>query len=159
MKILYLDYDGVVHHEECFFHPKKGIYLKAEGHTLFEWAPILADLLAPHPEVQIVLSTSWVPNRSFNYAKYRLPKTLQDRVIDATFHRGHHDRPSFLAMPRGQQIAADVLRRSPQSWFAIDDDAVDWPDWCRNNLIETNGATGLSDPGIQYAVKTMLERF
>lgn len=62
-------------------------------------------------------------------------------------------------VPRGVQIAEDVYRRSPQSWFAIDDDAMYWPAWCRNNLIQTDGSRGISDPAIQHAVQIMLERF
>lgn len=42
--VLYLDLDGVVHHEQVLWHPSKGIYMspqKAAGHSLFEWIPIL----------------------------------------------------------------------------------------------------------------------
>lgn len=158
-KLFYLDYDGVLHPEEVYSHPKKGIYLKTPGHTLFEWMPILEALVAPHPEVRIVLSTSWVRMRSFNFALKQLSPALQSRVIGATFHRRHMRMDEFVHLPRGAQIAQDVFRRHPQSWFAIDDDYVGWPEWCRNNLIQTDGVRGISDPFIQYAIKTMLERF
>ena len=42
--VLYLDHDGVVHHEKVLWHPGKGIYMspyEAAGRTLFEWLPIL----------------------------------------------------------------------------------------------------------------------
>jgi hypothetical protein len=70
--ILYLDFDGVLHDEEVYWHPKHGIYLRTPGRMLFEWEPILEKLLSSHPNIKIVLSTSWVPMRSFNYAKSRL---------------------------------------------------------------------------------------
>lgn len=157
-KILYLDFDGVLHDEEVYFHPKRGIYIKTVGRTLFEWMPILDELLAPHPEVRIVLSTSWVRVRSFQFAKRQLSRTLQEKIIGATFHKHHMPEEQFSYLPRGVQIANDVRRRSPSAWFAIDDEHLGWPEWCRDNLIQTNGAIGISDPTIQFAIRVMLER-
>jgi hypothetical protein len=158
-KICYLDFDGVLHDEEVYFHPKRGIYMKTPDRVLFEWLPILDELMAPHPDVRIVLSTSWVHAKSFNYAKYRLTPALQEKVIGSTFHRREMRREEFVHLPRGKQIANDVFRRGPKSWFAIDDDHENWPEWCRNNLICTDGGKGISDPEIQRAIGIMLERF
>lgn len=158
-RVLYLDFDGVLHDEQVYFHPQRGIYIETPDRTLFEWMPILEELLKPHPDVRIVLSTSWVRVKSFDFAKKQLSPTLQKRIIGATFHRGHMRRESFALLPRGEQIAEDVFRRAPQSWFAIDDDAMYWPEWCRDNLIKTDGARGISDPAIQKAIRTMLARF
>ena len=60
--VLYLDLDGVVHHEEVLWHPRKGIYTspyEAAGSTLFEWLPILEQALEPYPAVAPVLSSTW----------------------------------------------------------------------------------------------------
>ena len=158
-KILYLDFDGVLHDEQVYFHPRRGIYMNTPGRKLFEWMPILEELLTPHPQVQIVLSTSWVRAKDFSYAKKQLSPALQERVAGATFHNREMRKSEFVLMSRGEQIAQDVFRRGPQSWFAIDDDHIGWPEWCRDNLIRTDGARGISDPAIQHAIKTMLERF
>lgn len=158
-KILYLDFDGVLHDEQVYFHPRRGIYIETPDRTLFEWMPILDELLTPQPDVRIVLSTSWVRVKSFEFAKKQLSPALQERVVGATFHRRHMRKESFAHLPRGEQIAQDVFRRAPQSWFAIDDDAMHWPEWCRDNLIKTNGSYGISDPKVQEAIRTMLARF
>jgi hypothetical protein len=158
-RILYLDYDGVLHDEEVFFHPRRGIYMNAPGHVLFEWMPILDVLLMPHPDVKIVLSTSLERARDFRFAKKQLGLELQKRVIGATFHNRIMRKEEFVSKPRGVQIADDVFRRGPQSWFAIDDDHLGWPAWCRDNLIRTDGAHGISEPWIQEAIRVMLERF
>jgi hypothetical protein len=157
-RILYLDFDGVLHHEAVYWHPRRGIFLNEPGHTLFVWVPILDELLVPHPDVHIVLSTSWVRVRDFTYAKTRLSPALQARVVGATFHNREMRKDEFVLLARGQQIANDVSRRNPKAWFAIDDDHLGWPAWCRDNLIRTHGETGLSDPAIQAAIRTMLER-
>ena len=61
--VLYLDYDGVLHHESCYWHARKGPYLnvpEGENNVLFRHAPLLAEMLEPYPDLKIVLSTSWV---------------------------------------------------------------------------------------------------
>lgn len=55
--VLYLDLDGVVHHEAVLWHPRRGIYMSphgALGHSLFEWISILEEELAPYPSVALV---------------------------------------------------------------------------------------------------------
>jgi len=157
VRILYLDFDGVLHDAEVYCHPQRGIYIKTPGRVLFEWMPILDELLAPHPDVKIVLSTSWVRVRSFDFAKQQLSPTLQSRVIGATYHRRQMRKEWFASMPRGEQIVKDVGRRVPQAWFAIDDDPVGWPAGYKNNLIVTNGAYGISDPVVQHKIRLVLE--
>ncbi len=60
--VLYLDFDGVLHHEAVECSPTKGLCFNAEqarlGPVLFQHAPLLVDLLDPHPDIWIVLSTS-----------------------------------------------------------------------------------------------------
>lgn len=154
-KVLYLDFDGVLHDGEVYFHPRRGIYIATAGRTLFEWMPILERLLAPHPDVGIVLSTSWVRVRSFQYAKKRLSPALQTRVVGATFHSDMWEE-GFSHKPRGVQIAEDVQRRRPQSWFAIDDDHHGWPSGYRDNLVRTASAYGISEPRVQAAIQAKL---
>lgn len=155
-RILYLDYDGVLHDEEVYSHIKQGIYLRTPGRTLFEWEPILHELIMPHKDIRIVLSTSWVPMRSFSYAKSRLSEPLKSRVIGSTFHSGHMEKAEFLRLPRGVQIAQDASRRCAASWIAIDDDDEQWPEQLRNNLVLTNGATGINDRSVQITIAAKL---
>lgn len=81
--MLYLDFDEVLHDAEVYVSRKRGIELRTPGHTLFEWMPMLEEILAPYPQVAIVLSTSRVRARSFDFAKAQLSHALQQRVIGA----------------------------------------------------------------------------
>jgi hypothetical protein len=54
------------------------------------------------------------------------------------------------------QIWADVQRRKPSQWVALDDDADGWPEWARSNLVECDGATGLSCPRVQVELREAL---
>lgn len=158
-KILYLDFDGVLHDKEVYLHKKCGTDINTLGRTLFEWMHILEELLSPYPDVSIVLSTSWVSERDYAFARKQLSPALQARVIGATFHSRIMQKEEFARTPRGLQIIEDVHRRSPAAWFALDDDNLGWADFCLDKLIQTNGRSGISAPAIQASIRRMLERF
>lgn len=154
--VLYLDYDGVLHHEDVWWHYRRGAYVKPAGFALFEHAPLLADLLRPYPSVRIVLSTSWVRVRRFSRAKKRLLPELRERVIGATFHTAMN-QARFEALSRGMQVWEDVQRRQPSDWFALDDN-TEWPESCRDKLVLTDPGLGISAPGIEALVRAHIER-
>jgi hypothetical protein len=148
-RVLYLDFDGVLHPEDVRRDRKRRPYVASPpGHTLFEHADLVADLLRPYPEVRIVLSTSWVRvYDSVSRATKCLPPELRLRVIGATYHR-QMSVDGFLQMSRGMQVWADVQRRSPDAWLAIDDDDSNWPTWCREQLVRTDEVLGLGSPPV-----------
>lgn len=156
LRVCYLDYDGVMHVDSVFYSPERGIHITTPGHTLFEWAHILEDLLHPYRDVKIVLSTSWVRARSLYFAKNQLPKSLQARVIGATFDIRLMQKLEYDFMSRGQQVYADVERRKPATWFALDNDDRGWPTEHRSRLVKTDDNTGVSSLDVQEAVRTML---
>jgi hypothetical protein len=157
--VCYCDYDGVLHDDAVYWSRSTGIHLRTPGRRLFEWAFILEELLAPFPDVKIVLSTSWVRHKRFNFAKKQLPLELQSRVIGATFHSRDTPRHEFDDMSRGMQIYADVQRRLPTRWIAIDNDDHGWPVWCRDHLIKTDDRLGLSEGAVQEQIRKMLASF
>jgi hypothetical protein len=157
VRACYVDFDGVLHDDAVYWGIKRGIHIRTPGRVLFEWMPILEDLLAPHPDIKIVLSTSWVRVKSFEFAKKQLAPALQERVIGSTYHRRHMRIDAFELMSRGHQILRDVERRKPVSWFAIDNDDFGWPDEYRDRLIRTEDHLGLSDRKVQDAIRNILE--
>ncbi|WP_312304550.1 MULTISPECIES: HAD domain-containing protein [Comamonadaceae] len=85
--ILYLDLDGVVHHEKVLWHPRKGIYMspfEAPSHALFEWLPILEEELASYPSVALVLSSTWCIQPGYAKTLQRMPEQLRTRFIGGT---------------------------------------------------------------------------
>lgn len=164
-QVLYLDFDGVLHHEDVCVNTKRGLYFGANAqahgvrhghsHRLFEYAPLLVDLLEPYPDVHIVLSTSWVRWRGYEHARDRLPTELARGCVGATFHK-QMDRNALLQMPRGLQVWMDVERRQPSVWLAIDDDYSDRPDWCQDRLVRSDDNWGISRPKVRSALKAAL---
>ena len=154
--VLYLDFDGVLHHENVLWHKNFGTYLSApDGHVLFQHAELLEQLLAPHPEVQIVLSTTWVRRYGLTKAAKNLRPALRSRVVGATFRRGM-DVTEFDRLSRGQQVWADVARRRPRDWLALDDAHEDWPVECLDKFVRTHKYEGLCGPGVLADVREKL---
>ena len=164
--VLYLDLDGVVHHEQVLWHPHKGIYMspyEAPGRSLFEWVPILEAALDPYPSVALVLSSTWCIRPGYSATLKRLPPSLRSRFIGGTYHKRVHgtdpwNLAMFRGMPRGEQVLEDALRRKPRQWLALDDDLEGWPEACRENLIACEGTTGLSDGEVQRELGEKLQR-
>lgn len=165
--LLFLDYDGVLHPDAAYLvrgRPE----LRAEG-ELFMWAPILEEILAPYPQVQLVLSTSWVRVLGFSRARDFLPEGLSGRVIGGTWHsamgrhaEGAHKVESnwFASASRHDQIARYLARaRFPVAdWVAVDDDGAGWDVAMLDHLILTDGGLGLSDSQVQSELKRRLRR-
>lgn len=122
--LIFLDYDGVL-------HP-----IEAHHSRLFESADDLNFLLLPYPAVRLILSTSWVEWFGYERAKSSLPEPLRSRVIGTTVQDGS---------PRAREIVAEVKRRNPIAWLAIDDNARDgWPIELENNRFDTDPRKGLA---------------
>lgn len=146
--ILFLDFDGVLHNAEVYVRGKQP-YLRADG-TLFEHAEQLVAALNGRKDVQIVLSTSWVPHLGFDRAKAFLPTELQRRVIGATYHRhAEVTKREWLMLTRYHQISTYVSRHGLFEWIAIDDDADGWPAAKHGHLVHCRDEkAGLGDPAV-----------
>jgi hypothetical protein len=156
-RLLYLDFDGVLHHENVLWHPHIGAYLCAPaGYVLFQHSELLETLLAPYPDVKIVLSTAWVRRYRFARTAKQLRPALRQRVIGATYHSRMNEQ-EFAASPRGMQVWADVSRRKPTAWLALDDDHLYWPEWCLDQYVRTHEHDGLSAPTVQAEFNLKLQ--
>jgi hypothetical protein len=158
--ILYLDFDGVLHSGDVGLDAHQRPYVRGSG-ALFEYADRLVTTLAPYPQVDIVLSTSWVRVKSFRYAMKRLPVELRRRVIGATWHSRFARDGELLAWwlntsTRYDQIVADLRRRPARPWLALDDDALGWPECEKVHLIHCDTLLGLSEPRVRLQLETRL---
>ncbi len=158
MRVLFLDFDGVLHPADVWLEPDGRMRLgdQSAGHVLFEHAPLLADILAPHEDVKIVLSTSWVSGLGFEQALARLPTALSKKVIGATFDAAIHGK-GFGDIARGYQVQGDAQKRRVTNWAALDDDARDWPEDEVERLIQTDPLLGLASPDVLKRLRAWLE--
>ncbi|WP_147483693.1 HAD domain-containing protein [Burkholderia pseudomallei] len=80
---LFVDYDGTLHRGHAVLDADGNVLLDS-GQPLFEYAPLLAEMLEPYPDVQIVLTTSWLDTLSLDQVVSYLPGALSRRVVDTT---------------------------------------------------------------------------
>ena len=157
MDVLYLDFDGVLHHEDVRWSPKRGAYMSAPGEQLFAYVDLLDRQLRDMPDLRIVLSTSWTVRYGCSRTAARLPESLRRRVIGSTWH-SRMDKNLFYGTPRGLQVIQDLQRRKPTGWFALDDDDEGWPAWSMPYLVQTDGAQGISDPNVLTQIQAHIDR-
>lgn len=159
--VLYLDFDGVLHHEDVRGgrgHPTKFGPDVGKGHRLFQHAGLLEELLAPYPVVRIVLSTSWVRVKGYSYCVDHLPPGLAARCCGATWHSAMRPLEHvWQDTPRGRQVLADVERRTPVSWLALDDDASGWTPF-EERVVLTDPEHGIAHARVREQVVSALER-
>lgn len=145
-----------------FRDDRNRVYLRGMG-ELFENTGRLEQVLDPYPQVKIVLSTSWVRTKGFSYSCNRLPMSLRQRVIGATWHsQMQHDREMLdwwtHQSSRYEQIIHDVTRRQPEDWMALDDDVRGWPSQANDRLIAFDSELGLGGSAARLALEHHLAR-
>lgn len=132
MRLLFLDFDGVLHQ------------LDAEPSGRFCWLPVLADLLSTHPDVRIVVHSTW----RYEYTDPEL------RALLGTLG------PLFVGSapraPREQAIEM-VLQSNKQvrHHAVLDDDQREFTS-SSLNLLLTNPQHGISDTKVQSALSAWL---
>ncbi|WP_459190559.1 HAD domain-containing protein [Ralstonia pseudosolanacearum] len=106
---LFVDFDGVLHpFGELVFDEQ---FRYSGNPRLFCWAPILDQLLRPHPEVRVIVSSDW--RRYFDDDNLiKLLGPLGVRFIGVV--------QSYQAS-RAEEILIEVQRRALTAWLAIDD--------------------------------------
>lgn len=153
--VLYVDYDGIFHASDVRVTPEEPlrprVYERGEptDQPLFRFMSLLELLLAPYPELKIVLATSWVRVFGYEFAVEQLSPGLRARVIGAT---------TFPARTRFDSIAIDAEGRGLTRWLALDDDLCGWPEDRRYQVVApTNPVLGLAQPGVAAELAAMLE--
>jgi hypothetical protein len=89
---------------------------------VFEFAPLLVELLSPYPHVNIVLTTRWLQRLTLDEVVFCLPPELAWRVVGAI-----QDSGKKLSYPQGaigerNFIVSYAYRRRLKTWLVIGDE-------------------------------------
>lgn len=144
--IIYLDFDGVLHgadelalDENCRFisNPK-----------LFEYVPILEEILHPAPNAKIVVSSDWARLLDDANLVRILGQNLGNRFIGVVEQRGSS---------RSEEILADANKRCAAKWLALDDHpSVRSSAKKDKRFIYCPPALGISDKSVQQTLRASL---
>ncbi|AUT67035.1 HAD domain-containing protein [Paraburkholderia hospita] len=117
---LFVDYDGTLHRGRGLVDEHGHISLDS-GQPPFEFAPLLAEILAPYPEVQIVLTTKWARKLSLEQVVSYLPTALAKRVVGTTADIKARFGDVKNGIDRTYVIRSYVFAKRLKNWLAIDD--------------------------------------
>lgn len=117
---LFVDFDGTLHVGNAYIGEDEEITLDT-GRPLLEFAPLLAELLEPYPDVEIVLTTSWARRVPEERVIEYLPAELRRRVVGTT--RDIKPRRSYVldGTERTDIIRSYAYGKRLKHWLAIDD--------------------------------------
>ncbi|APA84085.1 hypothetical protein BJG93_00695 [Paraburkholderia sprentiae WSM5005] len=155
-KVLFLDIDGVLHRGVARRAGNRVVSSSPEV-ALFEYVPVLDDLLRPYSDVEIVLSSDWSVVLGTEFTRNAIPSPLvRERIVAATFD-GCASNPLFWpVLTRGGQILDYVARNEPLSWLAVDD-RTDGFEAHRHRLVHCQTEVGLGDCAVVEKFREMLQ--
>ncbi|AQV93201.1 hypothetical protein BJN34_04730 [Cupriavidus necator] len=154
--VLFLDIDGCAHRESQSRGDREPIQY-AEGDRLLEHVRLLADLVAPYPELRIVFTASSVGVDNVGRAKEALPPWLRRSVMGST-HELSYYIDQWDGLSRFDQIVGYARVHEIQSWLALDDDNSSWPDEFQKNHVFLNCHLGLSEQRVREELANKLAR-
>lgn len=150
---VYLDYDGVCHPAGM---PVSVTGKLPQGPGLFVFAPILVELLASYPAVEIVLTTRWSWVVGCTRAASYLPAELGCRVVGSV--HAHKFGRSVVLRPQLEAILRHAALTGRQRWVAIDDDTkVEQASRVApGHFVACNPQQGLADAAVQKKLRYRL---
>lgn len=161
--ILFLDFDGVLHHHDVFVDGasdgKRFPAMRGPG-ALMQWAPNLKSILSSYPEVQVIVSSKWVWWFGLDFCRSALPPELAAKVIGATWEGSWAMPEGWVHLPRCEQIRLHVRRYGIKDWSALDDDSTGLAesDTDRFRFVICTPERGISDPAVLLELVEKLTR-
>ncbi|MFL9869232.1 HAD domain-containing protein [Paraburkholderia fungorum] len=158
---LFVDYDGTLHAGHALIDASGQITLDS-GRTLFEFAPLLIEMLKPYPSVEIVLTTSWLQTLPEEKVMSFLPAELARRVVGTT--QGRKPRFSYLLDGTGRTdiITCYAFGKRLKHWMALDDSVFSAhrfgpePGELVRNFVLLDSTHGISDEAAQRRIREWL---
>ena len=134
MKILFLDFDGVL-------HPTGSASVK------FSQLPMLEAFLREPPaqNIRIVVSSTWRDAYSLNALRRFFSVDIAPRIVGCTTTLEEYDSD----YERGEEIEAWLAEHaSSAEWIALDDHSQGFSPRLRSRVLITESSTGLTDESI-----------
>ena len=150
---LFLDFDGVTHPD------------RARPERQFEAVPLIEKVLRQHPEVELVLSTSWRETYPLDELRYLFSIDISERIVGMTpIYSGDRPWPA-LPFERAQktrhaecQMWLYQNRSLEHPWIAVDDRPWWFDPECKNVFaVDLNtGFTVADQEPLSQMIRTML---
>lgn len=155
--VLFLDIDGVLHRGIARRIGNR-VMSSAPDIELFEYAPVLDELLIPYPEMEVVLSSDWSLVLGTEFTRNAIPSPrLRERIVGATFDACTFNPLVWPVLTRGAQVLEYVGSNTPLRWLAVDD-RKDGFEAHRDKLVHCQTDVGLGDHAVVTQFRERLQR-
>ena len=128
-KIIFLDFDGVLH---------------PDGIAKFSQLPILERFLSALPEAEIVISSTWREDHTLEELRGFFSPDLQSRIIGVTPSLEDGYETGGRQKEIESYLSAENLSNKNSSWVALDDIDMFFEDSC-HNLVLTDSSKGFTE--------------
>jgi hypothetical protein len=142
---LLLAFGGVMHVGRGLLHDDGRLSLDS-GRPLFQYAPYLVDVLSPWPDVQIILTTSWLSMLGAERIVQMLPPELRRRVVGNTLGTPPRFGEIRDGTARTGVAIRHALRLGLQRWLVVDDELFGIPPPWRHHFLRTSSEFALGAP-------------
>jgi len=153
---LFLNFGGVLNIGHGLVDHNGFITLDS-GRPLFEYAAYLVDVLAPWPQVQIIVTTSWLRTLGAEKTIALLPDELRRRVVGTTLGTP----PRFSEFKDGTAKTMTVIRHAAKygltRWLVLDDEAWGVPSGYEQHFLHTDSDTALGASEVRKQLREWLE--
>ena len=120
-RLLFLDFDGVLHSESDPQIEYDGPHVDITGQNLFIHAIRLAELLSHYPDVDIIISSSWRNHFPLVELQRRLG-VLGHRAIGTTTFTKDKYQAESRGISRYRQCERMAIHLGIDDWIMLDDD-------------------------------------
>ncbi|MEI7613286.1 MAG: HAD domain-containing protein [Betaproteobacteria bacterium] len=145
-RILFIDFDGVFHSMDSRdFEYCGNDLVVSDNPDLFQWVPLLWQIIEPHP-VDLVVHSSWRHLYPREELIARFPVVMQSRIVGVTEGRERH-----------QSILNYVCMNDVQRFAVLDDSPEAFPEgW--QNLILCDSKRGINDEDVLSKIRHFAKR-
>ncbi|MFC0695593.1 HAD domain-containing protein [Paraburkholderia humisilvae] len=158
-KVLFVDIDGVLHRGNSYVAGKRIVSGAPSSIKLFEYLPVLDELLSSYPDIDVVLSSDWAYRFGVEPTLAMLPDSLlRKRATAATYQGCEFDEFLWPMLSRGAQVLDYVRRHSLDRWLAVDD-RRDGFETCRERLVHCQSECGLGDRAVVELLRRRLHQY
>jgi hypothetical protein len=153
---LYLSFGGVLNIGHGLVDDN-GVVTLDSSRPLFEFASYLVDVLTPWPQVQVIVTTSWLQTLGAEKTIALLPGHLRSRVVGTTLHTP----PRFGEVKDGTAKTMTAIRHAAKhcltTWLVVDDEAWGVPPGFEQHFLRTDPETALGAPEARKRLGEWLE--
>jgi hypothetical protein len=154
---IYLNVDGALHLGRLMYDNRGQVTLDGGG-KLFRFAPLLADLIAPYEQVQLVLTYVWI--RVFSPAEIHalLPNDLLYRIVTCASLAEPHESATVAGTASPASILRHAIENRISKWIAVQNDSFPLPRRGRAHFLKASEQLALGSVIMQAKLTDWMQR-